>query len=152
MDIWHCGFWSLSHLSDNWCAHQKIGYHNYSFRILNYSVLMVFQNSWNILGSSLHIWFPTPQKLYVLHWTIVILQLNSIGVPLILLWIICLERFQNNYWWCLIPGVYDHIFILQVPSYHNSQLQLVKTSIRFYPCLINIHAWVHWRSFPWLLH
>ena len=38
------------------------------------------------MGSILHISCPTSQKLYFLHWIVEIVQLSTIGVPLIYAW------------------------------------------------------------------
>ena len=75
--------WILKHLSDNWGAHQEIVYHNYSCRKFTSSVLMVFQNSCNIMGISLHICCPNSQKHYALHCNTGMLQFNTIGVLLL---------------------------------------------------------------------
>ena len=47
---------------------------------------MVYQSSLHILGSILHIYCPTSQKLYVWHWLVEILQLNTIDVLFIYSW------------------------------------------------------------------
>ena len=78
--------WSLPHIPANWWVHQKIDYHNHSFHTLTSSVSMVSQNSWHILGIILYIYCPTSQKLYVLHWIFVMLQWNTISIPLIYAW------------------------------------------------------------------
>ena len=47
---------------------------------------MVFQNSWHSLGSILHIYCTTSQKLYFWYWLVDMLQWNSIGVLLLYDW------------------------------------------------------------------
>ena len=54
--------WSLIHLSVNWWVHQQTAFRNYSFHTLTSSFLMVFQNSWHILVSILHIYCQKPQN------------------------------------------------------------------------------------------
>ena len=79
-------FWSLKYLSANWWSHQKIIFLNYSSHTWTYSVLVVFKNSCNILGSSLYIWCPNSQKLFLKHYPVGMFQWNPIGVPLIFYW------------------------------------------------------------------
>ena len=47
---------------------------------------MVLKNSCNIMVSSIHIFYQTSQKLFVLHWPVVIIQLNPIDLSLICAW------------------------------------------------------------------
>ena len=78
--------WSIICITANWWYHQKIAFQNDSCYMLTSSVSMVFQSSCNIMGSIPHICCPYSKKLYVLHWAVEILQLNTIGVPIIYTW------------------------------------------------------------------
>ena len=78
--------WSLYNQAVNWWFHQKIDFQKQLWHTLTYSGLMVLQNSCNIMGSTLFIDCPNPQKLYFLHWPVEILQLNPIILPLVCPW------------------------------------------------------------------
>ena len=56
---------------------------------------MVFQNSCNIMGSILHIFYLPSQKLYFSHLPVLMLQWNPIGLPLIFSWNHMLENISE---------------------------------------------------------
>ena len=66
---------------------------------------MVFQNSWHILGSILHIYCSTSKKLNVLHWLVEKAPIESNLCTLDL----CLEAYDKKYFRVVIDAVRDQV-------------------------------------------
>ena len=108
-----CSIWTFSvmivsilpHILASFWANQKIVFHHYSFHTLTSSVLMLFQNIWNILGISLHICCPTSQK-YMFTLTCRNVRIKSNWCTLAL-W---LESSAGKYFRVLVDAFVDQVY------------------------------------------